>query len=50
MNMGRIGAIKRAVELGLGVTMTSKDAVGQELAAGQLVLLDARGTPLRRSW
>src|SRR6266540_228756 len=50
MNVGSNGAIKRAVELGLGVTMISQDAVGEELAAGQLALLRARGTPLRRSW
>jgi DNA-binding transcriptional LysR family regulator len=46
----RHGAIKRAVELGLGVTMISQDAVRDELAAGQLALLRAHGTPLRRSW
>ena len=50
MNVGSNGAIKRAVELGLGVTMISQDAVGDELAAGQLALLRAHGTPLRRSW
>src|SRR6266511_3918585 len=50
MNVGSNGAIKRAVELGLGVTMISQDAVGEELAAGQLALLRARGTPLWRSW
>jgi LysR family transcriptional regulator, low CO2-responsive transcriptional regulator len=50
MNVGSNGAIKRATELGLGVTMISRDAVREELASGQLTLLQARGTPLRRSW
>lgn len=50
MNVGSNGAIKRAAELGLGVTMISRDAVREELAAGQLALLRARGTPLQRSW
>jgi LysR family transcriptional regulator, low CO2-responsive transcriptional regulator len=50
MNVGSNGAIKRAAGLGLGVTMISQDAVGEELAAGELALLQARGTPLRRSW
>lgn len=50
MNVGSNGAIKRAVELGLGVTLTSQVAVADEIATGQLALLRARGTPLRRSW
>jgi DNA-binding transcriptional LysR family regulator len=50
MTMGSNGAIKRAVALGLGVTLMSLDAVADELAAGDLVRLRARGTPLRRSW
>jgi DNA-binding transcriptional LysR family regulator len=50
MNVGSNGAIKRAAELGLGVTMISTDAVREELRTGQLALLRARGTPLPRSW
>jgi DNA-binding transcriptional LysR family regulator len=50
MNVGSNGAIKRAVELGLGVTIISEDAVSEERAAGRLAVLRARGTPLRRSW
>lgn len=50
MNIGSNGAIKRAVALGLGVTLMSLDAVSEELAAGELVRLRARGTPLRRAW
>jgi len=50
MNVGSNGAIKRAVSLGLGVTLISLDAVAEELAAGELAQLRARGTPLRRSW
>jgi DNA-binding transcriptional LysR family regulator len=50
MNIGSNGAIKRAVALGLGVTLISHDAVSEELAAGELVRLRTRGTPLRRAW
>ncbi len=50
MTVGSNGAIKRAVALGLGVTLISLDAVAEELAVGDLVRLRARGTPLRRAW
>jgi len=50
MNVGSNGAIKRAAALGLGVTLISRDAVREELHAGELAELRARGTPLRRSW
>ncbi|HXF57197.1 MAG TPA: LysR family transcriptional regulator [Actinomycetota bacterium] len=50
MNVGSNGAIKRAVSLGLGVTLISLDAVAEELAAGELARLEVRGSPLRRSW
>lgn len=50
MNMGSNGAIKRAVSLGLGVTLTSHDAVAAELDAGELAHLRVRGTPIPRSW
>lgn len=50
MTLGSNGAIKRAVELGLGVTLISADAVAEELAAGGLVRLRVRGTPIPRAW
>lgn len=50
MNMGSNGAIKRAVSLGLGLTLTSRDAVAEELAGGDLARLRVRGTPISRSW
>src|SRR6266540_638204 len=53
MNVGSNGAIKRAVELGLGVTMISQDAVGEELAAGQLALAFLRSpatASMRARW
>ncbi|MEP6477662.1 MAG: LysR family transcriptional regulator [Actinomycetota bacterium] len=50
MNVGSNGAIKRAVALGLGVTLISRGAVADELASGDLALLPTKGTPLARSW
>jgi DNA-binding transcriptional LysR family regulator len=50
MNVGSNGAIKRAAALGLGVTLISRDAVAEELRAGELAELRVRGTPLMRSW
>jgi DNA-binding transcriptional LysR family regulator len=50
MNVGSNGAITRAAELGLGVTLLAEAAVAAELAAGRLALLPAAGTPLPRSW
>lgn len=50
MTLGSNGAVKQAAAAGLGVTLISAHAVAAELAAGALVRLDVRGTPLRRSW
>ncbi len=50
MEMGSNGAITRAVALGLGVTLTPREAVEAALGAGELALLRVRGTPIRRSW
>ncbi len=50
MTLGSNGAVKQAAAAGLGVTLISAHAVAAELAAGGLVRLEVRGTPLRRSW
>ncbi|MBO0772806.1 MAG: LysR family transcriptional regulator, partial [Actinobacteria bacterium] len=36
--------------VGLGVTLTSRDAVMAELGSGRLAELDVPGTPLHRDW
>lgn len=50
MNLGSNGAIARAVALGLGISLMSRSAVLDELAGGELCLLDVQGTPLDRPW
>ncbi len=50
LNLGSNGALKQAAAVGLGVTLISAQAVALELAAGTLVRLRVRGTPLRRRW
>jgi DNA-binding transcriptional LysR family regulator len=43
-------AIRESAQVGLGVTLLSRDAVAAELAAGQLAELLIPGTPLHRDW
>ncbi|MFN2569060.1 MAG: LysR family transcriptional regulator [Candidatus Dormibacteria bacterium] len=50
MEMASNGALKRAVAVGLGVTVLSTHAVGLELEAGLLRPLDVEGFPVRRMW
>ena len=50
LTVGSNGAIRESASVGLGVTLISRDAVAQELAAGRLVELPVPGTPLRRDW
>jgi LysR family transcriptional regulator, low CO2-responsive transcriptional regulator len=50
LTLGSNGAIREALVVGLGVTLLSLDAVGDELARGSLVEVRASGTPLRRAW
>jgi len=50
MEMASNGALKRAVAVGLGVTVLSAHAVGLELQAGHLQALDVEGFPVRRIW
>jgi LysR family transcriptional regulator, low CO2-responsive transcriptional regulator len=50
MELGSNGAIKHAVESGLGVAVLSRYAVGLERESGALVELDVAGFPVRRDW
>jgi LysR family transcriptional regulator, low CO2-responsive transcriptional regulator len=43
-------AIRESAQVGLGVTLLSRDAVSAELAAGQLAVIAVPGTPLHRDW
>lgn len=43
-------AIKHGVLAGLGIAVLSQPSVRLELAAGELVVLDVQGFPLRRRW
>lgn len=42
--------IKQAVMAGMGLSFLSLHTVGLELAAGKLVRLDVKGTPVTRDW
>lgn len=50
MTLGSNGAVKQAAAAGLGVTLISAHAVAGELAAGALVQLGVKGTPVVRAW
>jgi DNA-binding transcriptional LysR family regulator len=50
MELGSNGAIKHAVESGLGLAVISRYACALERASGQLIELDVRGFPIRRDW
>jgi LysR family transcriptional regulator, low CO2-responsive transcriptional regulator len=50
MELGSNGAIKHAVESGLGLAVLSRYACALEVSNGRLVELDARGFPIRRDW
>ena len=50
MALGSNGAIKHAVESGLGIAILSRYAVGLEETAGKLALLDVEGFPVHRQW
>ncbi|TMC53566.1 MAG: LysR family transcriptional regulator [Chloroflexi bacterium] len=50
MELGSNGAIKHAVESGLGLAVISRYACVLELSSGRLVELDVRGFPIRRDW
>jgi DNA-binding transcriptional LysR family regulator len=48
MELGNIGAVKRAVEAGLGVSIVSRLAVAHELEAGRLKSVPLKGMKLER--
>lgn len=48
--VGSHGAVVASAVLGLGLALVSKDAVARHLAAGELVAVTIRGTPLSRPW
>ena len=50
MELGSNGAIKHAVESGLGLAVISRYAIALELSSGRLVELKVRGFPIRRDW
>jgi DNA-binding transcriptional LysR family regulator len=50
MELGSNGAIKHAVEAGLGVAVLSSRAVELERRGGRLVVVDIEGFPIRRPW
>ncbi len=50
MEMNKNEAIKQAVEAGLGLSVVSRHAVTQELAAHRLAILNVEGFPIRRQW
>ena len=50
MELGSNGAIKHAVESGLGLAVISRYACSLELSSDRLVELDVRGFPIRRDW
>jgi LysR family transcriptional regulator, low CO2-responsive transcriptional regulator len=50
MELGSNGAIKHAVESGLGLAVISRYATALEISSGRLVELNVRGFPIRRDW
>jgi DNA-binding transcriptional LysR family regulator len=50
MELGSNGAIKHAVESGLGLAVISGYACTLEVSSGRLVELEVRGFPIRRDW
>jgi LysR family transcriptional regulator, low CO2-responsive transcriptional regulator len=50
LTLGSNGAVVAGALAGLGVTLVSRDAVAEALAAGRLVELAVPHTPLRRPW
>lgn len=50
LTLGANGAVIAGAVAGLGITLVSRSAVSRELAAGELIVVRAPGTPLRRPW
>jgi DNA-binding transcriptional LysR family regulator len=50
LELGNIEATKEGVAAGLGIAVLPQESVALEVAAGDLVVLDVQGFPLRRQW
>ncbi|MDP9239073.1 MAG: LysR family transcriptional regulator, partial [Actinomycetota bacterium] len=50
LTLGANGAVIAGAAAGLGVTLVSRSAVSRELAAGEVTVVRAPGTPMRRPW
>ena len=50
MELGSNGAVKHAVEAGLGVAVLSNHAIELERKGGRLVVVDIQGFPIPRPW
>lgn len=50
LTLGANGAVIAGAAAGLGVTLVSRSAVKREISAGQLAVLRAPGTPMRKPW
>lgn len=50
LTLGSNGAVKRALAIGLGVTLLSAHAVSREIREGRLTRIPVAGTPLVRPW
>lgn len=50
LELGSIEAIKESVIAGLGISVLALDSLTQEIARGDLVVLDVEGFPLQRHW
>lgn len=48
--LGSHGAVVASAVLGLGLALVSADAVGRQLATGELVSVPVKGTPMSRPW
>ncbi len=48
--LGSNSTLKQAAMAGLGIAFLSHHTFGMELAAGRLVRLDVKGTPVEREW
>lgn len=50
MELGSTGAVKSAVEAGVGITMLSPSSVQHELALGLVHIVDIRGLEFKRQF
>ena len=50
MELGSTGAVKSAVEAGLGITMLSPSSVKHEIALGLVKMIDIRNVEFKRQF